>query len=262
MKKLFSILLLSCICCIVFTACDFSESEPEHTHSYRTEWSYDDTCHWHDCEGENCFEISENSEHTFIDGSCIVCGVEQYTQQEHTHVYSTEWSHDYSEHWHACTYEDCYDISDIAEHTFENGFCRVCGQEYITMDLNYVIWNDECYVKGIGSCTNSNVVIPSEFNGYPVTEIEISDCDTLTSITIPDSALYFKFSDCTELTHVTFANGIKSLFGRFDRCTKLTSVTIPDSVTTIRDHTFSFCTALENVTIPDSVTSIEECAFV
>ncbi len=68
------------------------------------------------------------------------------------------------------------------------------------------------------------------------------DCDSLTSITIPD---------------IVTAIGR----GAFQSCSSLTSITLPDSVTTIGDSAFSGCSSLTSVTIPDSVTTIGRSAF-
>ncbi len=64
--------------------------------------------------------------------------------KEHTHTYKTEWSKDATHHWHACEGEDCTEVSDKAEHTWNDGeitteataeadgvktfTCAVCGQ--------------------------------------------------------------------------------------------------------------------------------------
>ena len=77
-------------------------------------------------------------------------------------------------------------------------------------------------VTGIGTCTDKELIIPSEYKAKPVTSI-----------------------------------GNKA----FDGCTGLTSITIPNSVTSIGEKAFSGCTGLTSVTIPDSVTSIGSSAF-
>lgn len=62
----------------------------------------------------------------------------------HTHTASTEWSSDETEHWHTCTYEDCDERLDVANHTWNDGeitleatstnegvktyTCTVCGK--------------------------------------------------------------------------------------------------------------------------------------
>ena len=64
--------------------------------------------------------------------------------EEHTHTYQTEWSKDATHHWHACSGEDCTDVADKAEHTWNDGeitteataeadgvktfTCTACGQ--------------------------------------------------------------------------------------------------------------------------------------
>jgi hypothetical protein len=90
------------------------------------------------------------------------------------------------------------------------------------------------------------IVIPSEYNGLPVT-------------TIGDYA----FSYCTGLTSVTIPSSVTSIGEyAFSGCTGLTSITIPSSVTRIGWGAFSYCWALTSVTIPSSVTSIGYYAFI
>ena len=90
-------------------------------------------------------------------------------------------------------------------------------------------------------------------------------CDSLTSITIPDSVTSIgedAFYICTSLTSVTIPDSVTEIgWFAFRECTSLTSVTIGDSVTSIGYGAFSYCYSLTSVTIPDSVTSIGDCAF-
>lgn len=41
--------------------------------------------------------------------------------EEHSHTYKTEWAKDTTHHWHACEGEDCTDVADKAEHTWNDG---------------------------------------------------------------------------------------------------------------------------------------------
>ena len=64
----------------------YKDAPPSHTHSYGTDWKYDDTNHWHECE---CGDKADAAAHSYVwktdkeakkfeDGSkheeCSVCG--------------------------------------------------------------------------------------------------------------------------------------------------------------------------------------------
>ena len=90
-------------------------------------------------------------------------------------------------------------------------------------------------------------------------------CNSLTSITIPDSVTSigaYAFSECSGLTSITIPDSVTKIEGSaFNKCSSLASITIPDSVTSIGAYAFSECSGLTSITIPDSVTKIEEGAF-
>jgi len=90
-------------------------------------------------------------------------------------------------------------------------------------------------------------------------------CESLTSITIPDSVTtigIYVFSYCNSLTSITIPDNITTIGeGAFYRCKSLASITLGDSVTIIGDETFYECTNLTNITLPDSVTTIGTWAF-
>ena len=144
-------------------------------------------------------------------------------------------------------------------------------------------------VKYTGSA--SSVTIPSKIGGYPVTKIgksAFSFCDTLTSITIPNSVEHigdYAFWYCDNLKNVNIPDGVKSIGDNaFESCYSLTSLTISDSVTAIGnsafancenltnlsigagvlqigDYAFYFCQKIKNVTLPNKLTTIGEGAF-
>ncbi|MCI7769973.1 MAG: leucine-rich repeat domain-containing protein [Christensenellaceae bacterium] len=187
------------------------------------------------------------------------------------HRFSDKWSTDIYHHWHAAI---CgHNVkSDYAEHTFADGKCMVCQIDEVsqTQGLAYTLNNDKksYTVTGIGTATDVDLIIPSSYNGFPVTGIDswaFFNCDSLTSVAIPESVTSIgqqAFYGCRSLTSVTIGNGV-TLIGdyAFGYCSSLTSVTIPDSVTSIGQQAFVACRSLTSVTIPDGVTSIGDDAF-
>ena len=192
---------------------------------------------------------------------------------------------------------------ELAKHDYQDGVCIVCGIHRLSEGLKYSLNSDGngYTVTGIGTCTDKELIIPSEYNAKPVTSIgerAFSWCTGLTSVTIPDSVTSigkYAFYSCTGLTSITVAKGntkyhsagnclietksktliagcknsiiptdgsVTSIgWNAFDGCTGLTSITIPDSVTSIGDDAFSGCIGLTSVTIGNSVTSIGWGAF-
>ena len=135
-----------------------------HTHKYGTEWKYDETNHWHECECGNKADITAHNFKWIVDkeatatekGSkheeCTVCGYKKAAVDipkidSHNHDYGTEWKYDSTNHWHEC--EDG-EKADITAHNFkwiidkeatatEKGSkheeCTVCGYKKTAVDI-------------------------------------------------------------------------------------------------------------------------------
>ena len=146
----------------------------------------------------------------------------------------------------------------------------VSTTESYSKGLKYTSNGDgTCYVSGIGTCTDTDIVIPAVSPaGDKVTSIgsaAFGNCSSLTSIDIPDGVTGigdYAFQNCSSLTSIDIPDGVTSIGrGAFYNCSSLTSIEIPDSVTSIGDNTCYNCSSLTSIDIPDGVTSIGASAF-
>ena len=223
------------------TTPDDNISGTEHTHSYTSAVTTQPTCTedgviTYTCTcGDSYTEAIPATEHTesseitenYVAATCTETGsydkvvycteCETVLSRETVTVAATE--HNYSEwekaddktHQREC--EVCGDVQSDT-HNFNDNVCTVCGYtlEYI-YGLKYTLSSNGTYytVAGIGTATATDIVIPSTYNGLPVTTIAAS---------------------------------------AFKNCTSLNSIVVPDSVTSIGIGAFSGCSSLQSITLP------------
>lgn len=156
--------------------------------------------------------------------------------------------------------------------------CTVCHEilqtkdipilEEVIEELSYTLSKDETYyiVSGIGDCKDTDIVIPSTYNGKPVKAIGYLafSRDKLTSVVIPDSVTMIDqmaFAMCDKLTSVVIPDSV-TMINRmaFYNCDGLTSIVI-NGVTTIDKEAFFGCSGLTSIVIVDGVTTIGQAAF-
>ena len=136
MKKNKLIAVLSAmVMSFVFAGCQVESDS--HEHSFSKEWTSDETSHWHAATCEHTEEVSDKAEHTFgewkttlepteeADGkkerTCTVCSYKEeqtVAKLDHTHKFSSDWSSDATNHWHAATCEHTEEVSEKTAHTF------------------------------------------------------------------------------------------------------------------------------------------------
>ena len=143
----------------------YKDAPPSHTHSYGTEWKYDDTNHWHECECGDKADIAAHSASEWIvdtaatetaDGAkhkeCTVCkkvletAPIPATGSNHTHSYGTVWKYDGTNHWHEC---ECGDKADTAAHSFQWVIDKAATKEVTG------IKHEECTVCGAKRSENT-----------------------------------------------------------------------------------------------------------
>ena len=165
----------------VLTDLTMTPAADGHTHKYGTEWKYDETNHWHECECGNKADITAHNFKWIVDrkatttekGSkheeCTVCGYKKTAVDipkidSHNHDYGTEWKYDSTNHWHEC---ECGNKADITAHNFkwiidkeatnaEKGSkheeCTVCGYKKTAVDIPAI---------GFGSSSDDEVNKPT-----------------------------------------------------------------------------------------------------
>lgn len=164
----------------------YKDAPPSHTHSYGTEWKYDDTDHWHECECGDKADTAAHSASEWIvdtaatetaDGAkhkeCTVCkkvletAPIPATGSNHTHSYGTEWKYDGTNHWHEC---ECGDKADTAAHSFQWVIDKAATKEATG------IKHEECTV--CGAKRSENTVIDKLHDGGNTGNIGSSDNNT------------------------------------------------------------------------------------
>ena len=127
-----------------------------HVHTYEEGWTSDDTYHWHASTCGHETEISGKAEHTWNNGvvtkdptettagektyTCQVCGktkIEEIAQLSHTHTFEKGWTSDNAYHWHASTCGHETEVSEKAEHTWDNGVITKEASETETGIITY-----------------------------------------------------------------------------------------------------------------------------
>ena len=238
MKKSLLIILLVWACVLALTAC----GGETHTHVFDTEEVL---------VAPTCTENGMKS--CYCD-----CGVNQVRKIEATgHTYS-EWTLNDDESKLVISCLNCGMIIDSID--------NIKDSKGLEFRLNA---DGKSYsVTGIGICNDTDIVIPSVYNGLPVTIIgdsAFSSCHSLTSVVIPDGVTSIGdsvFSHCDSLTSIEIPDSVTSIGDyAFSYCYSLKSIKIPDSVTSIGDYAFCLCYSLTSIEIPDSVTSIGDFAF-
>lgn len=136
--------------------------------------------------------------------------------------------------------------------------------------LDYTLSDDGTYysVTGIGTCTDTDIVIPAKYEGLPITSIgsyTFYHCESLTSVVIPDSVTSIgsnAFNNCDKLISVVIPNSVETIgYAAFAGCDSLISVRFGEGLNIISGHAFSHCNSLTSIVISNSVTIIEEYAF-
>ncbi len=167
------------------------------------------------------------------------------------------------------------------------------GMESLGLEYALNEDNNSYSVVSVGTCQDTDIVIPSKYKDKPITIIRANAFNgytALTSITIPESVIYIggdafcgtayynneenwkndvlyigKYLICAKTTisgACTIKDGTKHIASSaFKECAQLTNITMPESVTTMGSAVFFKCRKLKNVVLSPNLTSIDSWTF-
>ena len=111
-------------------------------------------------------------------------------------------------------------------HTYVDGTCTGCGYTpTVGLRMSKDSDNNYYFVDGIGSVTETEIYLPTEYEGLPVKGINA-----------------YAFQNCSDLTSVTIPEGYETISAEaFAGCYNLTKINLPDSVTYVGSDVFKNC---------------------
>ncbi len=160
----------------------------------------------------------------------------------------------------------CTRCSETVISEYDKQSCSVCKT---LKTLTYALSNDRksYIVKGIGSVTDVNLVIPSVYNQLPITAIgekAFYGCESIVTVTLPEkitSIGQYAFSGCSNMTEINLPDSLTDIGGSaFGGCEKLGFISIPEGIKEIKSVTFSSCKSL-SITLPAGLEKIGDHAF-
>lgn len=134
-------------------------------------------------------------------------------------------------------------------------------------DFTYTIINGETTITGFTG-KPSYIEIPSEVEGFPVTQIRDNafyKCSSLKQISLPSTIEkigHHTFYACTSLESIVLPSSLAEIgMGAFSGCSKLSAVTLPDTLTELPEDCFQACISLTEAIIPDETAIIGADCF-
>ena len=147
---------------------------------------------------------------------------------------------------------------------------KIASLEFVSNDkYSYLLTNDKRIVGlKILDKTITSFDFAQEFPNNKVVSLAtnaFSDCDSLVSITIPDTITIIPtsaFYSCNKLEEIILPNTVTSIKSNaFHYCGVLKTISLPNSLKEIGSSAFYGCSSLISITLPNSLTSINTYAF-
>lgn len=199
------------------------------------------------------------------------------------HVYDDEWKYNDKYHWKECV--ACGEVAYESKHSHNvQNECAECGYEWTyTPGLTFeTLDGGTAYSVGLSGYDNeiTDIVIPSTFNGLPVTKIRAGGFrgSNITSVKIPSSINYIGsdaffistklaavyIDDVAAWSKIIFESGTANplAYGTlFVNGEKATLLEIPDEVISISGRAFSGSDEIKAIVIGKKLSSVGSYAF-
>lgn len=259
----------------ICSICQMEEAPEDHTHEYK-EWEIVDAptiatpglikrvCMKNSAHIEyDDLPILNKNDYTYnllLESTCDKEGQEEYTfvkveqrivvivnLPKLSHTYEAIWSYDGTHHWYAATCEHKNLMDSYEEHSFAAGVCEICKYVNYSKGLEFEMnTEDKGYtLTGMGTVQDSEIIIPSYYEGLPVTVIGSS-----------------AFANCSSITKVTLLDGIETIeASAFANCINLKEVILPSTLKKVEKYAFEGCSALETIELPQELEFLDDYVF-
>ena len=143
-------------------------------------------------------------------------------------------------------------------HSYNNKICSVCKEYKPSEGLTYSSSGNGYKVSGIGTCSDTILVIPITYNGKTVNGISnnaFKECSWITKIIIPEGVTSigaYAFAYCDYIEEVIFSDSVKTIGAyAFHGCDSLKYVTFGSGLETVYEWAFMDCRSMQKINIRD-----------
>ncbi|MBR5438986.1 MAG: leucine-rich repeat domain-containing protein [Clostridia bacterium] len=167
-----------------------------------------------------------------------------------------------------CDY-DYENTIKLKEHTFVDGVCSICTSLEGSAGLKYYTsWDGvSAYLSGIGTCTDTNIVVASSYNGYPVTSIgseAFKNVKNISEIVLPKTITSIEssaFYGCSA-RNIRIPNEATSIGAYAFYYSAIEKIVLPNSLKKIGYAAFAHCSNLKSITFGNNISGIGNDMFV
>lgn len=256
-NKLLTLLTCAAIissCAFGLSACDADDNNDKLSQLPKPVVTIEDGyAKWQPALGTEKFEISVNRvlyylENTATDyplnvddsfkiraiGNGVTTSISKWSDEVIYHTFSNDWSYNETHHYKKATCGHPDEVIDMQPHNFVDEICS-CGYKTKSEGLEFTLIpnTDEYAVTGIGSYKDTEVIIPSYYNGKAVTRVAkkaFYNNYLITSVTLKDNITYVgegAFLHCANLKTINVGSNVRDIdLGAFAACQSLTDFNV------------------------------------